>query len=437
VATRPDRTQFFYDCDGYLSAVVDNNGNTMTYEVRRSQNKPTKFLRYLTDPTGRQTLTIDYWTKGDTYDYVNDTTWAKVTGVPNLTNPHIIDHVRSVTDISGRRLTFTYTDKGLLGELVDGAGSAQPKTFAFRYDMTQGNKNVKLVRVTDPRGNATSLDYYSRPEDDPKFKWRLKSITDRLGFPTQFSYTDPDGPQGNTIHTSVTDAENHATLYKMDGFGRPVETTNAKNETTKLGWDDDHNAIRLEEANGFVWTWAYDPKTGYPTESKDAEAVANNWPGTTMAYQTGLGGFIADLIAKQSPEGHRWTFGYNIEGDLTSVTDPIGPTTPAPDDHTTTYTYDTWGQLLTATDANGNTTINADFDPTATRGPSSTRRPGPPGSSTTPGATRRRSRMRSTTRPPRPTTPSAARSSTQSRSTRRPAGSSSPPLRSTTPTTTS
>jgi YD repeat-containing protein len=363
--TRPDRTQFFYDCDGYLSSIEDNNGNVMTftYEERRSQNKPTKFLRYLTDATGRQTLTLEYWAKGDTYDYVNDTTWAKVTGQANLTNPKIIDHVRSITDISGRKLTFTYTDKGLLGELVDGAGSSQPKVFGFQYDMTQGNKNVKLVKVTDPRGHATSLAHYSNPDDDPKFKWNTKTYTDRLGNPTTFAYTDPDGQAGSTIQTVLTDAELHSTTYLMDGFGRPTQTTNAKNEVSKLGWDADNNVTRLEEANGAVSTWEFDQKTGYPTEIKDAEVVKNGWPGTTLAYQTALGGHIADLIAKQSPEGRRWTFGYDTEGDLTSVTDPIGNTTPAAGDYTTTYTYDTWGQRLTEKDANGNTTKNCDVDP--------------------------------------------------------------------------
>ncbi|TDD27271.1 hypothetical protein E1287_34925 [Actinomadura sp. KC06] len=169
VMTRPDRTQFFFDCTGYLSSIEDNNGNRMdfTYEVRKSQNKPTKFLRYITDPTGRQTLTIDYWAKGQDYSYIDDTTWEKKTGT-GLTNPHIIDHVKSIKDISGRTLTLTYTDKGLLGELIDGAGSSQPKVFGFRYDATQGNKNVKLVKVTDPRGHATDLAYYDTPQDDPK-----------------------------------------------------------------------------------------------------------------------------------------------------------------------------------------------------------------------------------------------------------------------------
>ncbi|MFI0409215.1 DNRLRE domain-containing protein [Actinomadura sp. 3N508] len=368
VMTRPDRTQFFFDCDGYLSSIEDNNGNRMdfTYEVRKSQNKPTKFLRYITDPVGRQTLTIDYWAKGQDYSYIDDTTWEKKTGT-GLTNPHIIDHVKSIKDISGRTLTFTYSDKGLLGELIDGAGASQPKVFGFRYDATQGNKNVKLVKVTDPRGHATDLAYYDTPQDDPKFKWSLKTITDRLGHPTTYAYTDPDGTTGQQIRTVVTDAENHTTTYLMDGKGRPVETTNAKNQTTKLGWDDDNNVTRLEEppattgATPAVATWKYDPKTGYPTEIKNPEAVKNAWDGTTLTYQTGLNGHIADVIAKRAPEGRTWTFGYTSEGDLASLTDPLGNVTSTAGDYTTTYTYDTWGQLQSTRDANGRTTSNSNF----------------------------------------------------------------------------
>ncbi|MEU5722817.1 DNRLRE domain-containing protein [Micromonospora sp. NPDC047738] len=365
VLTRPDRTQFFYDCEGFLSSIVDNNGNEMlfTYEERKSNNKPTKFLRYITDPTGRKTLTVDYYAKGQAFDYIDDTTWTRKSAT-NLTNPKIIDHISQITDVSGRKLTFTYTDKGLLGELIDGAGSTDgaPKTFKFAYDMTQGNKNVKLVKVTDPRGNPTSLVYnYPQTGDDPKFHWTTKSYTDRLGYLTQFGYVDPDGPQGNNINATVTDAENHATQYLLDGYGRAYQTTNAKNEVTKLGWDDDHNVIRLEEANGAVSTWAYDPKTGYPTEVKDAEAVRNGWPGTALTYQRQLNGYVAEVVSKTSSEGRKWTFTYTAEGDVETVTDPVGNTTATDGDYTSRNTYDDWGQLVAAKDANGNTTEYLDF----------------------------------------------------------------------------
>ncbi|MFY1577486.1 DNRLRE domain-containing protein [Verrucosispora sp. WMMD703] len=366
VLTKPDRTQFFYDCEGFLSSVVENNGNEMrfVYEERTSNNKPTKFLRYITDAADRRTLTVDYHVKGQAFDYIDDTTWTRKSGT-NLTNPHIIDKVSQITDISGRKLTFTYTDKGLLGELVDGAGSINgaPKTFKFAYDMTQGNKNVKLVKVTDPRANATNLVYnYPQTGDDPKWHWTTKSYTDRLGHPTQFAYTDPDGPQGNNIDTTVTDAENHATAYRMDGYGRTVEATNAKIETTRIGWDEGHNVIRFEEPNGAVSIREYDQKTGYTTLIKDAEAVANGTPGTEVVYQRQLNGYVADVIEKTSPQGRKWTFGYEADGDLAWVVDPMGNTTSDPDDYKTSYTYDAWGQMLTATDANGNVTVNKDFD---------------------------------------------------------------------------
>jgi hypothetical protein len=73
------------------------------------------------------------------------------------------------------------TDKGLLKELVDGSRD-EAKQFLFDYDATQGNKNVKLVKVTDPRHHATRLAYLRPPEgDDPKFKLRAQTITDRRG----------------------------------------------------------------------------------------------------------------------------------------------------------------------------------------------------------------------------------------------------------------
>lgn len=344
--TRPDRTRFFFDCDGYVTSTVDKNGNTQlfTYEERKSNNKPVKFLRYITDPAGRQSLTLDYYSKAES------------------SNPKIIDHLKSMTDISQRKLTFEYSDKGLLTKLTDGAGSSQPKVFLFEYDATQGNKNVKLVRTTDPRGNSTSLDYYYPNEgEDPKFHWYAQQITDRLGGNTGFVYTDTDGTAGSVIETKVTDAENHVTTQVLDGYGRATQITNAKSETTKLNWDADNNVTRLEEANGAVSTWVYDQKTGYPLEQKDAEANKNGTPARIYTYSTGLNGHIADLFQKRSPEGRTWQFGYDLRGNLTSVTDPKGLATATPDDYTAKSEYDTYGQLTKSIDANGHATVNSDF----------------------------------------------------------------------------
>ncbi|MET7712562.1 DNRLRE domain-containing protein [Streptomyces sp. NPDC005407] len=383
--TRPDGTRFLFGCDGYLTSTVDKNGNTQTftYEERKSNNKPTKFLTYITDPAGRQTLTVDYYKKGDaSYEYINDS-GAKVTG-SNLTNSKIYDHVKSMTDISGRKVAFYYTDKGLLGQFTDGVGSSQPKDFKFTYDATQGNKNVKLVKATDPRGNATNMAYYApQAGDDPKYHWWTKTITDRLQGATGFTYAVNAGNDKFT-DTKVTDAESHATDYVTDDFGRPVQTTNAKSQTTKMSWDADNNVTYLEEANGAKTAYCYDQKTGYPLWQRDAEnnkggvpAQSECAPGTYPAnaqkyeYQTRLDGYSADLVRKTSPEGRSSKFGYDCFGNLKSVTDPKGTATwttgvcqPTTSGYTTSYEYDAYGELTKSTDANGNATTNSGFGPT-------------------------------------------------------------------------
>ncbi|MEV7402350.1 DNRLRE domain-containing protein [Streptomyces sp. NPDC091267] len=358
---RPDGTRFLFGCDGYLTSAIDKNGNaqTFTYEERKSNNKPTKFLKYITDPAERQSLTVYYYGKSD------------------ATSVKSVDHVKSMTDISGRTLTFTYSTEGLLTKLTDGAGSGKEKIFSFTYDATQGNKNVKLVDAQDPRQHSTKL-VYNEPKagDDPKYHWWAKTITDRLGSDTGFTYV---ADAGNTkfVDATVTDALSHTTKYVSDDFGRPVQTTNAKSQTTKMSWDADNNVTYLEEANGAKTAYCYDEKTGYPIWQRDAEqnksgvpaqseCAPNTFPANSAQYryQTGLDGFSANLLTKASPEGHKWQFAYDSFGNLKTVTDPKGVETATVGDYTTSYDYDSHGQLTKATDANGHATLNSDFGPT-------------------------------------------------------------------------
>ncbi|MFF7339109.1 DNRLRE domain-containing protein [Streptomyces sp. NPDC008163] len=359
--TRPDGTRFLFGCDGYLTSAVDKNGNTQTftYEERKSNNKPTKFLKYITDPAGRKSLTVDYYAKSD------------------ATSVKSVDHVKSMSDISGRTLTFGYSTEGLLTKLTDGAGSGKEKVFSFTYDATQGNKNVKLVDVHDPRQHSTKL-VYNEPKtgDDPAYHWWTKTITDRLGGDTGFTYA-ADSTNAKFVDTSVKDAESHTTAYTTDDFGRPVQTINAQSHSAKMSWDADNNVTYLEEANGAKTAYCYDQKTGYPLWSRDAEHNKSGVPDQSACapgsfpadsqqytYQTRLDGFSADLFSKTSPEGRTWQFGYDSFGNLKTVTDPKGVATSTAGDYTTSYEYDAYGQLTRATDANGHPAAYSDFGPT-------------------------------------------------------------------------
>jgi RHS repeat-associated protein len=229
--------------------------------------------------------------------------------------------------------------------------------------MTQGNKNVKLVKVTDPRGNATGLAYYTAPQD-PTFKWSLETVTDRLTRATGFAYSVPSG---GGIQTVVTDPKTNPTTYLMDASGRPVQSANAKSQVTKLGWDSDNNVTSLlTEANGAQTTWTYDPDTGYPLTMKDAQANHDGTAGTTYTYQTSLNGHVADLTGELTPQQRLWTFGYDSSGNVTSVTKPLGNASGAASgSYTTRYTYDSTGDLTASTDPDGNETkYGPSYDPT-------------------------------------------------------------------------
>ncbi|MBP2328480.1 RHS repeat-associated protein [Kibdelosporangium banguiense] len=361
VMTRPDRTQFLFDADGYQTATVDKNGNELTFTYERSgiTGRNSGILKYITDATGRRTLELEYYQRGDqSYDYFTGN--RKTTG-SNLTNGKITNQLKAIVDLSGRRLELVYSDRGLLQEITDGAGTDKKKVFTFFYNDTLLDKNTKLVSVSDPRGNSTGLAYHG----DTARKWKVSALTDRRQKNTGFDYLDPDGDRGSDIESVVTDANQHSSTVRIDGFGRPTVLANAKNERTELTWDADNNVRRMAEDGGqAVTTWVYDPKTGYPTEIRDAEANAANTPPTRLAYTSGLDGHVAQPVEKISPEGRKWLFTYDVRGNLVAVTDPKGTSTPAEWDYTSTYTYDDFGQLIRATDANENPTTYGDYDGT-------------------------------------------------------------------------
>jgi RHS repeat-associated protein len=349
--TRPDRTKYWFDCAGYPTSQVDAMGNEadFIYSDRQSQNKPTEFLSYISDPVNRQTLTLSYYNKGDTFKYVDSSTWSLVDGT-NLTNPAIIDHVKSITDVSGRTVNFYYTTQGLLGQVVDGAGDVAAKTFNFFYDMTQGMKNVKLLTVKDPRGNTTAIAYYPQ---STATKWLVQSVTDRLKQVEYFSYLQPGTITGSAVQTTVTDANTHNYVYQMDSAGRMIQAVNPMTYKTALAWDGDNNVTTLTEDNGAVTSWTYDQLTGYPLTFTDAQwRVAS-----TNTYQTALNGHIADLTDTVSGQGRHWHYTYDGNGNRLSAQAPEGTAAGAtPPTYLTTYGYDGFGSLLTVTDANQHTT---------------------------------------------------------------------------------
>ncbi|RJQ69559.1 hypothetical protein D5S17_30700 [Pseudonocardiaceae bacterium YIM PH 21723] len=340
--TRPDGTVMFFDAEGYQTTVLDRNDNqlTLNYIEQTIGGRKAKMLVNVKDATGREALTLRYQQPDQ-----------RGGGHRNA------GLLKSVTDLSGRTVTLSYDDGGAMRQLVDGAGTKEAKTFRFDY-VGDGLGYPRLVTVTDPRGAATSLQYWVEG-------WaldRLATVTDRRGAKTSFGYRDLTEAGIARVESAITDPNGNRGVTVLDGYGRAEKLVNAKNETTELAWDADNNVRVLKEANGATTTFSYDPKTGFPLEIKDAEANVKNTGPTKLEYETSQDGFVGQLIAKTSPEGRRWTFGYTDKGNLASVRDPRGK--DLANTFFTRYEYDKSGQLTKTIDANGNETAFGEFDAT-------------------------------------------------------------------------
>ncbi|WP_158842816.1 golvesin C-terminal-like domain-containing protein [Saccharothrix deserti] len=357
VFTTPERTHFYFDHQGYHTSTVEKNGNTMTfsYEQALVGGRNAKVLTHVTDATGRRTLTLDYYQRDDPFTIFRGD--RKVSGA-KLAEAAVIDQLKSVTDVSGRVIHLTYGEHGALQEVVDGVGRPEAKTFTFFYDSTTAN----LIRVVDPLGHSTGVEYFT-DDADPLRKGHVRTVKDRRGAAIGFDYADPDGTKGSEIDASLTDGNGHTSRVLIDGFGRPTRLTNAKKQATTLHWDEDNNVIRLVENNGATTSWVYDQKTGFPLEIRDAEANKQNWPPTRLTYRTAMDGHVADLTEKVTPEGRKWLFVHDDNGNLLSVTDPKGTATEDPNDYTSRYSHDEFGHLIDQTNANGHTTVFGDYDP--------------------------------------------------------------------------
>ncbi|MFD8497859.1 polymorphic toxin-type HINT domain-containing protein [Amycolatopsis sp. NPDC059657] len=359
VFTAPERTDFFFDTDGYHTATVDKNGNTMSFAYGRViiGNRNSGVLRAVTDAAGRRTLTFDYYQEGLPAAVVEG---DKKHPVAKLAVPAIVNQLKSITDVSGRVVNLVYGDNGALREIDDAVGTPDQKTYQFFYGTTGTTVN-KLIRTVDPLGRSTGIDYFTDQADALRFG-KARVITDRRNAATGFDYSDPDGAAGPDISSVVTDGNGHASRFRLDGYGRLTASTDALNRTTTLVWDADNNVVRLTENNGATKAWFYDPKTGFPLEIRDAEAVRQNTPPTVLTYRYALDGYVADLTGKTTPEGRRWQFVYDENGNLVAVTDPKGTATPDPNDYTSRYSYDELGHLINQVDANGHATVYGDYD---------------------------------------------------------------------------
>ncbi len=379
--TRPDRTTYFFDADGYPTVVEDANANKITFTLEATPpgedpGGPKKRITAVTDAGGRQ-YKIVYYAKADS------------------NKPQIRGKIRKIVDHSGMEVTFQYYEDGNLLRIAQSGGTRSDgsnlssRAWYFTYTTPNGegpaiplkadrmypdaktpSQSTRLFSVRDPRLNETTFEYAGVGAGQSR--WKLTSRTNRSSQKTAYAYDE------TTRVTTATAPLDRVTKYTFDAQGQVTKITNPKNEDTSVEWTPDRHVQKVTQPKTATTTtfkeYAYNQngqltdtwdelrnrtQLTYENLAADGNDVAGKWKtGRTVAHvsrlktKTNPRGLAASSTA---PDDHQWVYGYDTRDNVTSVSDP--------EDKVTTYTYNLDGTVATSTDALQRVTKFPAYDP--------------------------------------------------------------------------
>lgn len=362
-ATRPDNVTFYYDTDGFPTAVVDRNGNTLKFNLQTTPpgedpGGPKKRVTSITDPGGRN-FTIDYYSRAE----------AK--------KAHIRGKIQTILDHTGSALDFQYYEDGNLLSLVQRGGlkangDALPdRSIVFTYTTSNGagpaitdpaaranpdphtpNQSTRIYSVRDANQHESTFAYYLA-SDGAQLRWKLKSRTDREGNVTSYAYDTT-----NRV-TTVSAPMSRITKFTYDTTGKVTSIVNPLNQTVGVQWSADFKVTRVTEPTGKFSAYTYNAN-GYPLDQTNQATEKTVLTYVNSGVDPGDAGQHLSLLSTvTTPKGvatatagdFQWKYSYDTAGNVDKVTDPSGAIT--------NYDFNLAGSAAPGTvsaifDANGN-----------------------------------------------------------------------------------
>jgi len=236
-----DGTEWRFDDDGRLAAVVDRNGDTIT--IQRDSNG---YMEAIIDPASRA-VQVQWGVNG---------------------------RISGFTDWAGRSVSYVYDAQGNLVEYHDTLGGIT----RYAYD-----SNHNLTTTTDPKGQLFRRNYY-----DAQDRVTRQDYGD--GY-YQFTYS--------AGYTTVRDRRGNNWTYYYNQDGNPIREIDPLGNETWRAWDPNMNllAVRFPNGNGIQYT--YDDR-GNATEIRRKVSFTQWGTGTPFSddMESGTGNWSA-----QSPWG--------------------------------------------------------------------------------------------------------------------------------------
>jgi YD repeat-containing protein len=296
----------YRDADGTLhSFTPDGDGTYNTSPVLQLElRKNTNGTYTLTDASQTQYLFTSTGSLSQMLDPHGNTTTVTYSGA----------YPASMTDASGRQLTFIRDANNRISRVIDPAN----RTIEYSY-----SDNGDLIRVTKKNAAGTVLATMTYKYE---INHNLKSVIDPNGNTKTITYTT-DG-KVMAVSSPITiqgEVQTAKTTFTYDTTNRLTTVTDPKGVKTLYTHNELANVIQItQDPTGLNYkqTFTYNDKNQLISQ-KDANANATN---SAATYQ----------------------YAYDQNGNLKTVTNPLN--------ETTTTRYDEHNNSIQETDANGHTT---------------------------------------------------------------------------------
>ncbi|MEU4732166.1 putative T7SS-secreted protein [Streptomyces sp. NPDC023588] len=247
-------------------------------------------------------------------------------------------HLTSVTNSSGRPLSFDYDEHGRITSWTDTNGS--------RFDYVYDDQD----RCTYQSGTNGHLESTFTWDDvDPETGLRMTTVTSGLG------YTERHLVNDRSQVVAEIDPLGAVTRFEYDRYNRLLSRIDPLGHVSRFAYDEHGRMTVVERPDGRHARAEYD-ENGMPIRLVGTDGNVTRQTFDERGNRTSV----------TDPSGATTEFAYNAAGWLTSVTDPLGATTLLTLDRrglpievtdplgaTTRYEYDAFGRTVRITDPLG------------------------------------------------------------------------------------
>ncbi|HET9154486.1 MAG TPA: RHS repeat-associated core domain-containing protein [Solirubrobacterales bacterium] len=290
---------FAYNEAGQIIGRTDGNGHTTTYGYDEAGNRTSE-----KDPLGHETK----WTYNATHDLISTTLpGGETTTIGRDSHGNVESIARPAPGEATQTTSFVHDEQGQLTSVTD----PLERTWTYGYN-AYGDRTSEV----DPLGETRTLAY----DKDSRLVATVSPRGNLEGAePAKYETTIARDAQGRPL--KVTDPLGHTTEYTYDGNGNLASLTDAKGHTTKYTYNGDDEQTKVEKPNGATLETGYNG-AGYVTGQTNSN-------GKTTTYVRNVLGQPVEVI---DPLGRKTQETFDAAGNLVGLTDPA--------ERKTTYSYD-------------------------------------------------------------------------------------------------